>query len=203
MICARNVFFSYDPNRAVVKNLTMELQPGSITCLMGPSGSGKTTILRLFTGKLSPDKGKMEGINDTKISIVFQEDRLLLEYTVAENICLFCQRGILKKNGTIEKKAFKQIIREHLDYVGLLGFEDTKVKDLSGGMKRRVSIVCAMLATSDVVIMDEPFAGIDLEQKKRVIQYIQKFLQGRAFLFVSHEEMDATSFRARVERLNK
>ena len=159
---------------------------------MAPSGTGKTTLLNLITGGLKPDSGSVSFEVDTSdgvnISMVFQEDRLCSEYTAAYNIALGLKRGCRKTD----------LIQSHLEQLGMGENIFTDVKELSGGMKRRVAIVRAVMSPSSVLILDEPFASLDEELKNRTAEYIIENLNGRTLVVVSHDEKDAERLNARI-----
>lgn len=198
-----NVCFSYDKgaDTGLINDLSLHIPAGDRVCIMAPSGTGKTTLLNLLTGGLKPDSGSVsfevdtgDGIKDTdghesvNISMVFQEDRLCSEYTAAYNIALGLKRGDRKKD----------LIQSHLEQLGMGENIFTDVKELSGGMKRRVAIVRAVMSPSRVLILDEPFASLDEELKDRTAEYITANLNGRTLVVVSHDEKDAERLNARI-----
>lgn len=201
-----NVCFSYNKgaDRGLINDLSLHIPAGDRVCIMAPSGTGKTTLLNLITGGLKPDSGIVsfevdtgDGIKDTdghesvNISMVFQEDRLCSEYTAAYNIALGLKRGDRKKD----------LIQSHLEQLGMGENIFTDVKELSGGMKRRVAIVRAVMSPSRVLILDEPFASLDEELKDRTAEYITANLNGRTLVVVSHDEKDADRLNARIQTL--
>ncbi|NLK69660.1 MAG: ABC transporter ATP-binding protein [Clostridiaceae bacterium] len=145
-----------------------------VTCLMGPSGCGKTTLLNILMGFLHQDSGTVSGIPKNK-SAVFQEDRLCESFNAVSNVRLVCNRKVENKK-----------IISHLERIGLIGSLNQPVSELSGGMKRRVAIVRAVLANSDVIFLDEPFKGLDVDTKKDVMQYIKSNKQDRTVIMVTH-----------------
>lgn len=198
-----NVCFSYDKgaDTGLINDLSLHIPAGDRVCIMAPSGTGKTTLLNLITGGIKPDSGSVsfevdtgDGIKDTdghesvNISMVFQEDRLCSEYTAAYNIALGLKRGDRKKD----------LIQSHLEQLGMGENIFTDVKELSGGMKRRVAIVRAVMSPSRVLILDEPFASLDEELKDRTAEYITANLNGRTLVVVSHDEKDAERLNARI-----
>lgn len=195
MIEMKNVSFAYPGKEPVLEQLNRSIEDGARVCMMAPSGRGKTTLLRLLCGSLKPDQGEITGIAGKQISMVFQEDRLLDEFTVLENINLACLRGKYRP-----RDQHADVFR-HLAMVGLNGWENEKVCNLSGGMKRRVSIVQAILSRSDIVIMDEPFSGIDAENKTEVAAYIRAYRGDRTLILVSHDEKEAAMLEADVMTL--
>lgn len=198
MIRMEQVSFSYG-DKKILHRFDLIVRRGERICLMAPSGMGKTTALRLCTGHLHPDEGKIIVADGIRMSMVFQEDRLCENYTAGENIMLGCMRGMQDEGkGRTDRR---ERIAAHLACVGLADSMDTPVSALSGGMKRRVSIVRAVLSASDLVIMDEPFAGIDQDNIADAVRYIDGHLQGRALLMVSHDEQEAAALSARIVRL--
>ena len=158
---------------------------GKTTCIRGRSGCGKTTLIRLLLGLDIPDKGKIEGISDRKIRAVFQEDRLCENLSAASNIRLVCTETISDRE-----------LEEAYKAVALTEVWQKPVRELSGGMRRRVSILRALLADSDCVIMDEPLRGLDEKTRTKTIDYILKKAEGKTLIFVTHEEQEAVWLKA-------
>lgn len=189
-----NVCFSYNKgaDEELINDLSLHIPAGDRVCIMAPSGTGKTTLLNLLTGGLKPDSGIVSFEVDTgdgvNISMVFQEDRLCSEYTAAYNIALGLKRGCRKTD----------LIQSHLEQLGMGESIFADVKELSGGMKRRVAIVRAVMSPSRVLILDEPFASLDEELKDRTAEYIIENLNGRTLVVVSHDEKDAERLNARI-----
>ena len=181
-----NLSKSYD-GRQVFENLNMELTEGRITCIMAPSGKGKTTLLRILIGLEQADRGKITGIEGKNISVVFQEDRLCENLNVLSNIRL------------VQKE--KTEIREGLEAVGLLDCCHQPVRELSGGMKRRVAILRALYAKWDILFLDEPFKGLDKEMKERVIQFLKKSCEGKTVICITHKEKEAEALGAVIQYL--
>ncbi len=180
----KEVSKSYD--KKVLDKVSFTVEPGSIMVITGPSGKGKTTLLNIMMGLVSPDSGEVIGIPEKK-SCVFQEDRLLENFTVEENLKLVSDLPVeeLKKECSIllGEKEFSQ-----------------KVREFSGGMKRRVSILRALLTSSEVIFMDEPFKGLDVELKEKVIRYTLEKRKDRTLFVVTHdiseaERLGATYFK--------
>ena len=175
----------------VLKNFSLTMEYGGHYCLMAPSGGGKTTLLRILNGLEQADDGVIEGIPE-HISMVFQEDRLCEEYDVISNIVLTMRRG--EKGLTalqVKEEALKLLPEECL----------TKpVSELSGGMRRRCAILRAMLSDSDIIMMDEPFTGLDEENHRKTVAYILERLNGRTLLVTTHRNEDVELLHAvRVE----
>lgn len=154
----------------VIEELTLEFSPGQIHCLFGPSGCGKTTFLQLMCGLLIPDGGEIRGIENSSFSYVFQEDRLLPWSTVKENI-LFVLKGLPLSNQERMER-----VEKYLALVGLEDFQDYYPGQLSGGMKQRAAIARAFAYGGDILVLDEPFKGLDFERKKGLMDYILSYL---------------------------
>ena len=173
--------------RTVLQDVTASYERGQTYYFHSPSGSGKTTLFRLIAGLEEPDgrecgsiKAAKSGIDrhGSRISMVFQEDRLCEEYSALVNVDMV--------TGDREKS------REHLNQ--LLAEEDLHkpCRELSGGMKRRVAIARAMAAGGDVILLDEPFGGLDTESRLRTERYIRRQGAGSALLVATHTGHEGT-----------
>ncbi len=162
---------------------------GEITCIMGRSGCGKTTLLRLLLGLEKPSGGEIEGL-PARMSAVFQEDRLCEELSAFGNVRL------------VAPKRTEEDIRAALAALLLDGEAQTKpVSELSGGMRRRVAIARALLAEGELILMDEPFKGLDEGTRETVITYVKEMTAGRTVILVTHDEEDATALCAPVVKM--
>ena len=155
--------------------------------MMGASGCGKTTLLRIISGLLPPDCGTVYGQEGTRFSAVFQEDRLCGNLTAAANVRLVC--GEFRSAGEIS---------EAFAAVGLSGCENRLAVELSGGMKRRVALVRALLAEGGAVLLDEPFKGLDEATRARVIDETKRLCRGKTVLLVTHEAAEAERMGAKI-----
>ena len=172
----------------VLQNLSTVLPAGQITCLMGPSGCGKTTLVNILLGLLPADSGTITGL-PRRLSAVFQEDRLLEEFSATLNA------------GFASPKLPRATVRSHLQAVGLADAADSPAGTLSGGMKRRVAIVRAVLATADFLVLDEPFKGLDDDTRRLVMEYLMAKTRGKTLLVVTHSEREAATLGGTLLRL--
>ncbi|WP_349946756.1 ATP-binding cassette domain-containing protein [Lacrimispora sp. BS-2] len=165
----------------VLMQVNLSLRSGQIYCLMGPSGSGKTTFLRILLGLEQADSGSIEGLQGIRASAVFQENRLCQSFTPVDNITMV----IPGRSSQNRKQAREELLR-------LLPEEalSRPVSTLSGGMKRRVAIVRALSVPCDMVLMDEPFTGLDENTKLTVIQYIKEKTRDKLIIISTHQEED-------------
>ena len=179
----KNISKSFE-NKKVLDKINIVFK-NPITCIMGASGSGKTTLINIISGLVKQDNGEVEGVKDKKIGVVFQEDRLCENIDSVKNVELVCKKS-------------KEEIRTELENIGLKDNTGKPVKKLSGGMRRRVCIVRALMYEPDIVIMDEPFKGLDDETKKNTIKYIKKRLGDRMLLVITHDKEDIGYLGAEV-----
>ena len=180
-------------NQAVLKDLTCSFSSGTIHCIMGESGKGKTTLLRILMGLEKADHGQVIGLNNRRVRAVFQEDRLLEENTVIDNILFVMPHGDEK---------VRKAIGIACEEVGLAGSEDKLVKELSGGMKRRVAILRALLSDFDILLLDEPLKVLDVENKRRVAQFMKSVIDKKAkehiVIMVTHDMEDVELVKGSV-----
>lgn len=172
---------------AVFKEFSAEFEDGSVTCIMGSSGIGKTTLLRILMGLEDYDDGRITGIENKTMAAVFQEDRLCENLTVSANIRM--------TGGKDEKGISEQEVVKFLEIIGMKDMAGKQVSELSGGMKRRVAILRAVLADRDIVFFDEPLKGLDQETEKKVMETIVPLLSGKTVLWVTHREDEAAYFK--------
>lgn len=173
-------------DKAVLTGLSAVFPQGECTGIMGPSGRGKTTLFQILLGLLPPDSGSVAGLSGLRCSAVFQEERLLEGLSVTENVAFVLPRGFSR-----------EIIREHLGELGLQGSETLPVRELSGGMRRRVSLVRAILSPSDILLLDEPFQGLDEATRNKAIQYLHRHRAGRTLLIITHNPADCQDLGCR------
>ncbi len=184
MIILKNICKKYGET-VVFENFNLTLQKNKISCIMGQSGKGKTTLIRLLMGLENPDAGEIKGLENLKISCVFQEDRLCENLDVYANIML----PHLNKNSVLTMSKGK--IDDGLSAVGLANLGNKKASELSGGMKRRTAILRALYAEFDILILDEPFKGLDDEIKLKTIEFVKKESVDKTILYITHDKKEA------------
>lgn len=180
----------------VFYNLNMKFLRNRITAILGPSGCGKTTLLNIISGIEKDYSGKIDLKGDT-ISYVFQEDRLIPYLNVYDNVAF-----VLKS--TMDKARIDLTVRKFLNMVELWDYRDKLPCKLSGGMKRRVALARAFAYKSDLLLMDEPFKGLDDRLKSDIIE---KFLMiysenRRTIILVTHDKAEAEQLGDVIYSLN-
>ncbi len=188
-ITLSNVSFAYD-GEPVINGFTKTFEAGRRYCLMGPSGSGKSTLMDLMCGFAEPAAGSV--IRPGKLSRDFQEDRLIPTLSAWGNVALACptlpshERDLLK-----------------FDLDELLGEDSSKlaIDACSGGMKRKVALVRALAAPGDVLLLDEPFAGLDDVSKADAIALINRHLRSRTLIVATHDRNDPAFLAAELVRI--
>lgn len=175
---------SYD-GRPVLDGLSFTA-PVGLTRIVGESGIGKTTLLRILLGLETADSGEITGLSGKRLAAVFQEDRLLDFMTPVDNIRL------------PEPKLERAVILREMAAMGLTGCENQPVRELSGGMRRRVAILRALLCGADVIALDEPFKGLDEATRARVIDETKRLCRGKTVLMVTHEAAEAERMGAKI-----
>lgn len=181
MFKLNNIYKSYGSLK-VFDDFSIQFNTNQINCILGPSGCGKTTLLNIIAGLIIPDSGRIEGINRDRISYVFQEPRLLPWKTIRENI----EFALREK---IPKETLHELIKKYIKLVELDGFEDYYPAQLSGGMKQRVSLARAFSFPSDIILMDEPFKGLDYKLKQSLqISFLDLWESDRrTVIYVTHD----------------
>ena len=179
----------------VLDGIDLEIPANKITIILGRSGCGKTTLLRLVSGLETFEQGEILGSEGNKNAYVFQEDRLMPWLNVKKNITF----GIHKKD--IDDAKVEKIIQT----VGLDKFSNAYPRQLSGGMKQRVSIARAFAYNPDFIMMDEPFSALDFftrEQMQNELLRINKTLNC-SILFVTHSIDEALTLGDKIVILEK
>ena len=191
MLSLKNVRFEIlrDP---IVRDFSMDLQPGEVKTLFGPSGCGKTTVLRLISGLETPKSGE---INNTfrKTGFLFQENRLLENLTAMQNIAIFMDNPNENEIIALAEK------------IGLSSGDLNKYPtELSGGMAKRVAFLRLLLCGCDLALLDEPFVGLDRDLRDilaaMLVEKIEQ--QGMACILVTHDRFEAARLSREIMQLS-
>jgi phospholipid/cholesterol/gamma-HCH transport system ATP-binding protein len=193
----RDVHYSIG-DRAIFAGLSMSIPRGRITAIMGPSGTGKTTLLRLMTGQIRPDRGQIlfDGIDVAhlgtqklfalrrRMGMLFQNGALLTDLDVFENVAF-----PLREHTRLPEILIRNVVLTKLHAVGLRGAAKLYPQQLSGGMGRRVALARAIAMDPDILIYDEPFAGLDPISMGVVVRLIRQLNDalGISSIVVTHD----------------
>lgn len=176
--------------KKVFSDLSLEFKEGRITCIKGPSGRGKTTLFNLISGIYTPDSGSISGVPE-KIGCVFQDNRLSDNFSAVSNI-----KAVTGKN--MSRKEIVSVLEE----LGLGSDLSKPVSEFSGGMKRRVAIARAICYNADLLLLDEPFKGLDEKLKETVADYIKRNTAGKTVICITHDDDDLKLLDAELIELN-
>ncbi|SHG37296.1 NitT/TauT family transport system ATP-binding protein [Kaistia soli DSM 19436] len=194
---------TFSNGTVALKDMTLTIGEGEFVSLLGPSGCGKSTALRIIAGLGEATTGRVEwptmahdatGKVERAIGFVFQEPTLMPWATVFKNVWL-----PLRLAG-ISKQAARARVMEALDMVGLASFADAYPRELSGGMKMRVSIARALVTRPRVLLMDEPFAALDeITRQKLNDDLLRLWAQfGWTVVFVTHSVFESVYLSTRI-----
>jgi len=184
--------------RKIFSGLTLNVRRGEITAIMGPSGTGKTTLLRLITGQLKPTSGRIVVYGQDiatlsqkeiyalrrRMGMLFQNGALLTDLDVFENVAF-----PLREHTDLPDELIRNIVLTKLQAVGLRGAWDLMPSELSGGMARRVALARAISTDPELLIYDEPFAGLDPISLGVILRLVRRMNDTLALtsILVSHD----------------
>jgi thiamine transport system ATP-binding protein len=190
----------------VLDRVSLSVDAGDVVALLGPSGSGKSTLLRAIAGIIAPDSGRIfvHGADVTElpthrrgVGMVFQDNQLFPHMSVLDNVAFGPKLAGAPRSKRAERAA------RWLGRVGLAGFEDRRVTDLSGGEAKRVALARSLAAEPAVVLLDEPLTGLDRELHDRLAVDLAEILRdaGATALLVTHDHDEATTIADRTVQL--
>ncbi|MBU0598190.1 ABC transporter ATP-binding protein [Patescibacteria group bacterium] len=199
-----NKFFGENDDFEVLKDVSISAENGEFVCILGPSGCGKTILLYLIAGFLKPTEGKilMENASISEPNcnrmMIFQNYVLFPWKTVYKNILFALDKSTLTNS---EKDA---LIVRYLDMMGLIAFRDWYPYKLSGGMQQRVALARALVANPKLLLMDEPFAALDLQHRKFLRKNLETIWQKtkKTIIFVTHSPNEAISLADKIYLLS-
>ncbi len=178
--------------KPVLQDVSLRFEEGKVTAIMGPSGQGKTTLLKILLG-LEDCEGTVSGMEGRRPAVVFQESRLLPWLSLKQNLELVCGPGKDRE------------IAEALALMELTDAADKKPSELSGGMQRRAALARAIAYGGDILVLDEPFTGLDEALKERIAGKLaaQWRAEKKTVLFVTHDSAEAKKYADTIVKLNE
>ncbi|HSL74104.1 MAG TPA: ABC transporter ATP-binding protein [Ilumatobacteraceae bacterium] len=190
----------------VLERASLDVGRGEVVALLGPSGSGKSTLLRVIAGILAPDSGAIhiDGVDVTRapthrrgVGMVFQDNQLFPHMSVLDNVTFGARMA------GVDRTARRALGERWLERVGLAGFEDRRVTDLSGGEAKRVALARTLAAEPAVVLLDEPLTGLDRDLHDRLADELAELLRatGVTAVIVTHDHDEAATIADRTVHL--
>lgn len=181
MISLDKVSLTLD-QQTILREVTLHMPRGAHWALMGPSGCGKTSLLHLIAGLIPPTEGTVS-VSSTRIAFAFQEPRLLPSRTALQNVNLV----LGDRRSTLPEAA------DRLRAVGLADDMDKYPAELSGGMAQRVNLARALAYDAELLLLDEPFQGLDDARKRELTDLIARHAKNRTLLLATHDRSDANT----------
>ena len=185
-------------NRPVLKNVSLEAEEGEVHAVVGPNGAGKTTLFRIIVGLLKPEEGVVRVLGKSpeevkrEIGYLGEEHGFRKDRRAFEELMSFC---MLKFE---DPKFCKEEVDRVLQLVDLEDRKNDKVGRLSQGMKQRLGVARSLIGNPKVLIWDEPFRGIDIMSKEKLIEFVKKELKNKTLLFSSHTMEDVEKLANKV-----
>jgi sulfonate transport system ATP-binding protein len=183
----------------VLKDISLDVESGEFISLIGSSGCGKSTILKLITSLEDPTDGEITIDGEVvkkpspKVSMIFQESRLFPWLSVEENIGFTIPKEVPKKEQ-------QEIVKKHIELVGLSGFEKAVPSQLSGGMQQRVSIARGLATNPEILLLDEPFGALDaftrIDMQEETLKIWKK--EQTTMIMVTHDIDEAIYLSSRI-----
>lgn len=191
---------------SVLEDINLNIEDGELVCLLGPSGCGKTTLLRLIAGLDHPTSGEIIANGEVvkkpsgDRAVIFQQYSLFPWLTVLQNVTFGLE---MTKKGSKEENI--QAAERYLTSVGLIDFKDSYPHELSGGMKQRVAIIRSLLNHSPILLMDEPFSALDMQNRHKLQEQLigvwKRFKN--TIVFVTHDVDEAVYLADKIVLLDK
>ncbi len=193
-----HVTFGYDASRNILNDVNLRFERGKVTAILGGSGCGKTTLLRLIGGIAAPNRGKVVFDGETidardraqllrmrrRMGMLFQFGALFTDLSVFDNVAF-----PLREHTSLSATMIRDLVLMKLNAVGLRGAASLRISEISGGMARRVALARAIVLDPELIMYDEPFAGLDLISLGIAAKLIRALndATGATSLVVSHD----------------
>ncbi|MEM8832245.1 MAG: metal ABC transporter ATP-binding protein [Cyanobacteria bacterium P01_G01_bin.19] len=207
-----NLSVTYSNAKLALYNATCTVEPGTITALVGPNGSGKSTLFKSIMGFLKPSEGQIRvaGMSVQKaqkkqlMAYVPQSDEVDWNFPVSVFDVVMMGRYGYMNLLRIPSSKDRRLVMESLERVGMVDFRTHQIGELSGGQKKRAFLARALAQEGKIILLDEPFTGVDVKTEKRIIDLlIQLRKEGHTILISTHDLASISTFCDRTILLNK
>ena len=211
-IAVDNISVTYSNTRLALYNASCYVEPGTITGLVGPNGGGKSTLFKSIMGFLSPTEGRVsiDGMAIAKaqkqqlMAYVPQADEVDWNFPVSVFDVVMMGRYGHMNLLRIPSRKDRRIVMESLERVGMSEFRDRQIGELSGGQKKRAFLARALAQEGKVILLDEPFTGVDVKTEKSIITLLMQLRdEGHTILVSTHDLSSISTFCDRVILLNQ
>lgn len=203
-----NLHVAYQ-EKPVLWNVHFELIEAQNYAIIGPNGAGKTTLLKAILNELKPSLGEVlffgDNLNNVRNKVAYVPQRQLVDWDFPINVLDVVLMGLYAPRGLFAriKNGDKQKAMQALELVGMAEFSSKQISKLSGGQQQRVFIARALVSNADLLIMDEPFAGVDLQTEKMIVDILKKLnKEGKTSLCVHHDLTTIPQYFDRVIMIN-
>ncbi len=193
------VHLEYDGN-AVLSSVTAKIQSGELVAIVGPNGAGKTTLLKIVAGILKPDKGSVHVFGHRPgghVCIAYVPQRSQVDWSFPVNVAEVVMMGRIRKIGPFRwpSKDDWQFVRQALQRVGMTQYADRQIGELSGGQQQRVFLAQALAQEAEIILLDEPFTGLDISSQEVIISMLQELKESSVAILVSTHDLSLANER--------
>ena len=211
-ISVKNVSVTYSNAKLALYNASCTVEPGTITALVGPNGSGKSTLFKSIMGFLKPVQGEIRvgGLSVQKaqkkqlMAYVPQSDEVDWNFPISVYDVVMMGRYGYMNILRIPSAKDRRLVMESLERVGMSDFRHHQIGELSGGQKKRAFLARALAQEGKVILLDEPFTGVDVKTEKRIIDLLMQLRkEGHTILVSTHDLTSISTFCDRTILLNK
>ena len=189
LIEAKNITLGYSKNGIVIRNLSFKIERGDFVCIVGPNGAGKTTLLSGILGLIPVRSGKIEFIGTEQTGIGYMSQENTIDESFPATVMEIILSGTLANSHNFYPKATKELARKTLKRLGIDHLETNSFSELSGGQRQKVLLARALMATNDLLILDEPSNNLDQKSKRDLYSLLDNLNKKSniAVLMVTHD----------------